>query len=368
MNHPKTRFTALALALAFSLPALAADVTVYGIIDMGLSLSRSSGSGEGAADGSWTASMKSGMRNSSRVGLKGVEDLGNGYKVFFILENQFLADSGEFQTDGTMWEREASVAVAGPFGKITAGRLGKLRSPVGSTGLCNTYNVNPFGNSMSNFVAGHKTMTSGNYFPHNNSIVYTSPKMGGAEFFAQYSLGDDDDAGEMDDNDRYMALAGRYFSGPLKATLIVDTIDRADSSSRSRQPTTVTAAVNYDFGFVHPFLYVHYFHHGTVNTVGSYMRASGYFDGLGGMFTLQAPVPLGKVKLGLGFMKAESSSGQADADVTRRSIAVGWDYPMSRTFHVYADAGYVDQKLENDSVVTSRLRGTEFLMGCVKYF
>ena len=353
--------------------AEAADVQVYGVLDMGFSLSRASGNGPNAKDGDWNASMNSGMRNSSRVGLRGREDLGNGYAVSFTLENQFKADDGSFQTSGTMWEREASVAVSGPFGKLTMGRLGVLKGPVGTTALGTTNNVDPFGNSMHSFVAGHKTMTSGNYFPVNNAVVYATPNLAGLELFLQYSFGSDKDGGTLDSNDRYMSAAARYTRGPFKATFIVDTIDKADSSARNKQPTTYTAAVNYDFGVVKPYLLLSYFHEGTLNAIGSdgdarYMTASGNYNGAGGIFVLQAPLGPGKAKVGFGYMDAERSEDAAGKnDVTRASVAVGYDWKITKTFDFYADIGYVQQKTETADA-SHTLRGTEALLGVVKFF
>lgn len=371
----KKRMIASLLPIVVMLPALAqaAQVQVYGVVDMGLSMARASGNGPNAADGSWSYAMKSGMRNSSRIGFRGVEELGGNTKVGFILENQFKADTGELQTANTLWEREASVWVSGDWGKVTAGRLGKLRSPVGSTGLFTTNNVNPFGNSMSSFVGGHKTVTAGDYFPHNNSIVYASPKFfNGWEMFAQYSFGDKDDAGEMDDNDRYMALATRYFSGPFKATLVVDTIDKANSSDRSEQPSTITAAVNYDFGWVQPFAVVQYFHSSPLNSVGAdaqrgYMSAKGNYSGWGGMLTLRAPLAGGLAKVGMGYMNAKPEDKAVGGDVTRTTVSVGYDYKVSKTLDLYMDAGYVQQRSDT-ATGTWTLRGTEVLIGCVKFF
>lgn len=43
----------------------------------------------------------------SRWGIKGVEDLGNGYSVGFTLEQGFLADSGAEHTSGLAFSRES---------------------------------------------------------------------------------------------------------------------------------------------------------------------------------------------------------------------------------------------------------------------
>ena len=100
------RKTLLAVALLVWMGSgvRAAEVSVYGVIDMGLSFSRQGGDN---GDNNVSVAMKSGMRNSSRFGFKGSEDLGNGYKMGFILESQFLTDDGQLQTSGRLWERES---------------------------------------------------------------------------------------------------------------------------------------------------------------------------------------------------------------------------------------------------------------------
>ena len=81
----KKTLAAVAVLGAFAGTAMAADVTLYGKIDLGLNYQH-------LDDGSVTTnqvSEKSGQNSGSRFGLKGTEDLGNGYKVGFVLENGF---------------------------------------------------------------------------------------------------------------------------------------------------------------------------------------------------------------------------------------------------------------------------------------
>ena len=83
---------ALTLPIAFT--ASAAQVQIYGLVDEGLSyISKDLDDGNSSQD---SFEVKSGMSVGSRIGIKGEEDLGNGLKVGFILENGFEADSGEF--------------------------------------------------------------------------------------------------------------------------------------------------------------------------------------------------------------------------------------------------------------------------------
>ena len=78
--------------------------------------------------------MESGTNSASRFGLRGTEDLGNGMKVGFKLENGFSVDSGELGED-RLFGREASLNVSGSFGTIYMGRMGTLVSDTGSVGF-----------------------------------------------------------------------------------------------------------------------------------------------------------------------------------------------------------------------------------------
>ena len=96
----KKTIAALAVAGAFGTMAAgavyAADVTLYGVVDLGLKYSHvdADQSGVDAVD---KLEMKSGSQSGSRFGIKGAEDVGNGLKVGFQLENGFDADNGRLQ-------------------------------------------------------------------------------------------------------------------------------------------------------------------------------------------------------------------------------------------------------------------------------
>ncbi len=131
----KKALMAAALLVAVT-SASAATVSVYGVVDMGVSVSKKSAA---TGDNRRDLQMKSGI----------------------------------------LWERESSLWVSGDFGKVTAGRVGYLKGGVGSTALLNSYRVNPFGSQMSNFVTGFKAYTTGTSWYCNNGIVYETPGMAG---------------------------------------------------------------------------------------------------------------------------------------------------------------------------------------------
>jgi len=61
--------------------------------------------------------------NNSRIGFKGVEDLGGGLKASFDIEHGFDSDTGAASNGAAgFWGREASVQIAGAFGAVRLGR------------------------------------------------------------------------------------------------------------------------------------------------------------------------------------------------------------------------------------------------------
>lgn len=117
-------------ATAFSVQA--ADVTMYGKVDTGLQFKTNEVTeGNQTVTDTDTFSMENGLNSASRFGIKGSEDLGNGMKVSFQLENGFKSDSGEFKTEGKLFDRQATVAVSSDFGTLTMGRVGGIGSGAG---------------------------------------------------------------------------------------------------------------------------------------------------------------------------------------------------------------------------------------------
>ena len=124
----KKTIAAVAVLGAFTGSAIAADVTLYGVVDLGLAYNHVDTDGPGKNIKSF--SMESGQNSGSRWGLKGTEDLGNGLTVGFILEDGFKADTGA-QGD-QMFDRESSLFIEGNFGKLAFGRMGSINQGVSS--------------------------------------------------------------------------------------------------------------------------------------------------------------------------------------------------------------------------------------------
>jgi predicted porin len=96
------RKSLLAVALAFAFPTAFAqsNVTLYGIVDVGVEFLD-------IGDES-TTRLASGMSQGSRWGLRGTEVLGGGYSALFTLESRFSIDTGSpTNNDAIYWCRAA---------------------------------------------------------------------------------------------------------------------------------------------------------------------------------------------------------------------------------------------------------------------
>ena len=125
----KKTLAALAVLGAFAGSAMAADVTLYGALDTGFEYKHTKLTGDKAVD---KFDMQTGWDTGNRWGLKGSEDLGNGYKVGFKLESGFNGDDGTMGQGSRLFGREAGLTLSGPFGSIAFGRFGGISSSAGT--------------------------------------------------------------------------------------------------------------------------------------------------------------------------------------------------------------------------------------------
>lgn len=214
----KKSLLALAALTAFAGAASAqSSVTLFGIVDAGLArLSVKTTSLD--ANGNRIVSSKSvtGMENSglnsSRIGFRGVEDIGGGLKGAFHIEGQLFNDTGDgSSTGGSMdWRRRSTVSLMGGFGEVRLGRDYTTNfnnvaayDPFGVNGVGTTSTVGMVGGA-GNGVAAVRT---------NNSIGYFTPALGGFALQAQYAFGENLSGGAKTNN--HWGLRVGYAAGPV---------------------------------------------------------------------------------------------------------------------------------------------------------
>ena len=390
----KKTFVAAAVLGAFAASAMAADVTLYGVIDTGLHYSNTNAESKHDVN---SFDMKSGVQAGNRWGLKGTEDLGNRYKVGFVLENGFTEDDGKLGNGGRLFGREANLYVASDFGTLSFGRVGALTSGCGSYDLMK---YTPFATGW----AG--TATKANFMladrdRMDNTVTYVTPSFAGVQVYAQYSFNRDgqETAGNERQNDRYAALGATYKNGAFSSALVVDTVMHNNKSANDKDSLGVTLGASYDFEVVKLFAMGQYGQHenflgttfdkGTKTTAAGTKYAADYFKtltskgwkGYGVNLGATAPVLGGTVLAQASYLDAKTHDGmtfeEADKDAAANSqvkdsydevkaenwgIALGYTYAFSKRTNLYTYVSYTETKKTIDDA-SAKTKFTEYGLG-----
>ena len=371
----KKTLAAVAVLGAFAGSALAADVQLYGIVDTGVGYNHVDADGFGQDKDSF--GMQSGQASGSRFGFKGTEDLGNGLTVGFILENGIKTDTGV--DDGVMFNRESSLFLEGGFGKVAFGRIGSLNNGQSSwakVGMISAFGTSDWGGYSAQ--VGNIMATASQW---DNMIAYQTPDFAGFKVYAQYAMGNQVDVdgtlyGDENESssDRYYAIGATYNNGPFAAYFAVDSINYASVTTELGNKViedmddslTVTLGGSYDFDVVKVYLGAQYFDEVALDSMGGVikaLKAPGYDTMVKGYaVTLSADAPLwgGKGMFGIGYTDAESAdseiSTEADIDLQRYVVSVGYDYPFSKRTDVYAVASWMMDSYENKAIEATKVQ------------
>lgn len=339
--------------------AFAANVDVYGRIDTGLSYVHYDETG--LSDAKDTLSLDSGMSSGNRWGLKGSEDLGNGYQVGFVLESGFDADTGALGAGG-IFAREATLRVSGPFGSIYAGRMGRIGSDAGSVGFY-AGSVSPFGSGWGK-MPGHFAVTANYDSRYNNALAYVSPKVGPVTVYAQYTMGNatENESGD----DRLFSLGAQADFGALQVLGLVEYLNKKSvvgttvyDDSQYDDSYTINLGGSYDFSVAKVFLAGQYFkaapnyagmkanYANDPRVLDKEWRLS--FDGFGVNVGATAPIGAGEFLVSAGYGKGDVNYDTKDAKISADAyiIQVGYTYPFSKRTNLYAGAGYMQTSMED---------------------
>jgi len=107
----------LLTACGFCSLAQAQNITIYGVLDVGVEHVTNVGSGGGL-----TRVPSNTGTVPSKLGFRGKEDLGDGLAAVFTLEMGILPDEGAFGQGGRAFGRQAFVGLSGPWGTVSLGR------------------------------------------------------------------------------------------------------------------------------------------------------------------------------------------------------------------------------------------------------
>lgn len=304
----KKSLLALAALTAFVGAASAqSSVTIFGIVDVNV---RNQDNG---SVGDITSLSTSGAA-TSRIGFRGIEDLGGGLRAGFWLEGEIMADTGN--AGGQNWQRRSTVSLIGSFGEI---RLGRDYVPT----FWNLSAFDPFGtagvgnqNNMMTEVGKSGILNSGatTLVRANNMVGYFLPAMGG--IYGQINVA----AGEGAVGNKYMGGRLGYAAGPINVAFAYGT---TEVSSTAGDLDTWNVGASYDFGFV--------------KITGGYGESEfGNLEQKNGDIGITAPVGPGTFKA----LYAKVGSAGSGAD----KFALGYVYDMSKRTSVYGHVARISNE------------------------
>jgi predicted porin len=214
----KTHLVAAALAVPCVLAHAQSAVTLYGLIDTGISyVSNVGGRGEFVAN--------DGIIQPGRFGLTGKEDIGGRTQVVFTLENGFSLNTGADAQSGLMFGRQAFVGFSHPgWGTLTFGRqydfiwdyvtIFSIGSRVGA------YAFHP---GDYDHLGGSLRI--------NNAVKYSVSPFGGLSIGALYAFGSDSTGSTnnigVPGNGRVIAAGARYTGGVASVALAYNSVHGA---------------------------------------------------------------------------------------------------------------------------------------------
>lgn len=319
-----------------------------------------------ASNGKTIVEMASGITKGSRFGLEGQENLGNGYKVYFRLEQGFESDNGDAKDADSAFYRDSYMGVATPFGAFELGRTGALTAGThgGIVGGMSPFGITWKEGALTKVFAGNVAARV------NNMVKYESPELSGFKLYAQYSNGIDDDDVVSSQKNRYIALGATYRYKNLRLIAAFDNLFYNDSAVKTdagvaagknlKDQRTYNFGGTYDFGDVRMYLGYQFGQNiktprqGDADAIAAAKydakdskAAEGYDTNA---VTLGTKIKLfgGELNGTLGYAHAKRDYQDSKADVYQAML--GYKYPLSKRTYAYGAVGYIHGKSQNKSL------------------
>lgn len=332
----KKSLIALAVLAASGAAMAQSSVTLYGVADAGVTV----------VDGAKTWSgLTSGNNLTSRIGFRGVEDLGGGLKANFRIEGGLNLDSGDGASgysgskagDGFVFKRNATVGLQGGFGEVRLGReLTAAFNAVsrydvfGSVGLgaSQLWGNGGVGDAGALNQAGRTTDQR-----VSNAVTYVSPNFGGFKVGVNYGFGE---VAGKNSQGRYLGLGATYDNGPLSLGLSAEQLSRDVSATSAGDISAWSLGGSFDFGVAK--LLAGY----RQSTVDDYNTVAGVeAKRKGYMLAVTAPVGPGLLRAAYNRYQ-DSQTGVSD--VKADHFAIGYVYSLSKRTSLYGTYAYLKNK------------------------
>lgn len=253
---PKARVTASPAALMIgaalalltgTAAAETANVSITGVIDTGIMVQH--------ADGKTSATMESGNDTASGIDFRVYEPISEDLYARVYNYITVNSDTGTLYEDDVLFDGSALTLGSKTYGEITLGRYGALKSTDGDMSVfAHAQGFSPMGANIPGAGLAYTFTCDGMV---NNAFGYTSPKINGWEFLAQYSNGKVQEKPVNMNDGRFASAAVVYNNdGNLRFGLILThrthghtRVDAAGNSHTAEHKATndVMVSMNYDF-------------------------------------------------------------------------------------------------------------------------
>lgn len=318
-----------------SVAQAASSVTLYGLVDAGPMYKNYRFKGDGVHVKDSGVRFESGILNSSRIGLKGVEDLGGGNKVLFQFEQKVDLNDGK----GGNWSRQAWVGLGGSWGTFTMGRQKDVADK-----MLDVNATRGLGKASRAF--------GGQGGRHDSLFKYMTPKFSGFSGGVAYARG----GKTGDDYRNFWSTGARYDNGPIYVGVAYNRnrpADKSNGKSLGYNVNNWAIGASYDFTMVKLSAAYGQDKNGKLNTPGDAKssKLGGYSPaGLGAYnqrgfksknYYLGATAPIGPGKLGVAWQRSSSNLGRLGVDnKTQNIFAAQYEYFLSKRTKMFAYGAY----------------------------
>ena len=325
----KKSLVALAVLATASTASAQSSVTLFGIVDTAVGYVDNANAAGDSVYGLTTSGNA-----TSRLGFRGVEDLGGGLKAGFWLEGEIFGDNGN--ANGFNFQRRSTVSLMGGFGEVRMGR--ELTPSYSKTSSYDLFGQTGIGRFMgwrdwasnSDFGTAVSTADASNV-RSSNMISYYTPNFGGLTAGLGYGF-DEQTTGKAG---RYVGGYVAYDNGPLSLAASYDQRDLVLNvgvpvvGSAVLDRDTFTLGGSYDLNVVKLNAIVQ---QSKYKALGESEKVNAYALGV------SAPVGAGEVKLQYALYDNKLIESKA------HHISLGYVHNLSKRTAVYGTVSYMDNK------------------------
>lgn len=296
------------------------NATLYGRIDTSL--------GTEKINGASSTQVFSGRLSTSRIGLRGTEDLGGGLKANFNLEGTLASDSGIVGGGNGFFDRQSWVGLSGGFGALKAGRSDTAFDDIRDLAVVHDLWDSEFSPPKIAYTAG-----VGDYSSRaSNMLRYDTPSWGGFSAGVSYGLDEDE---TQDRNVTAWNL--RYRSGPLDVGLASQEQEHEATPGSAREYLALSASYRFD----------------ALRLSGGWQQSENAAGTEDDEYSLGIAVPFGAFEVSAGYAWSKAETAGA-ISAKGKAFAVGGTYSLSKRTRLYA--ALLDGEVENGAgaVTTDR--------------